>query len=318
MAVALGAAAVAGAGLYYTHRNHELAQRQYEQTQKQFSLAQEQFAHAQEQFAHTRTRDREQAELTREGQVTERYVEAIKLLGSAQLTERLGGIYALERVMRDSERDRSTVIEVLSAFVRNSSRNPPHTPDGEERTLRGAPAQVGPDAQAACTVLARRPSPSDGPYPDLRGASLPGVQLENALLAHANLTDAQLEGANLHGADLRDAILKRAVLKDALCGEACLDGAILVEADMSGASFYESSARGANFKDARTEGVVILQTDLDSASGLKAGHVATWFLDGSVNLPSHIRQDARVMSRMAETVELLTTALRQSEASDEE
>ena len=40
--------------------------------------------------------------LSREGQVTDRYTRAIEQLGSDKLDVRIGGIYALERVARDS------------------------------------------------------------------------------------------------------------------------------------------------------------------------------------------------------------------------
>ena len=59
--------------------------------------------------------------LSREGQVTDRYTKAIEQLGSDKLDVCLGGIYALERIARDSARDHPTVIEVLSAFIREHS-----------------------------------------------------------------------------------------------------------------------------------------------------------------------------------------------------
>ena len=40
--------------------------------------------------------------LSRQGQVTERYANAIEQLGEDKLDVRLGGIYSLERVARDS------------------------------------------------------------------------------------------------------------------------------------------------------------------------------------------------------------------------
>ena len=52
-------------------------------------------------------------ELTEQGQVTDRYTKAIEQLGSDKLDVRIGGIYALERVARDSARDHPTVMEVL-------------------------------------------------------------------------------------------------------------------------------------------------------------------------------------------------------------
>jgi hypothetical protein len=60
-------------------------------------------------------------ELTGQGQVTDRYTKAIEQLGSKEIDVRIGGIYALERIARDSARDQPTVMEVLAAFVRDHS-----------------------------------------------------------------------------------------------------------------------------------------------------------------------------------------------------
>jgi hypothetical protein len=60
-------------------------------------------------------------QVTEQGHITERYTKAIELLGDDKLTVRLGGIYALERIATDSARDQWTIMEVLSAFVRDSS-----------------------------------------------------------------------------------------------------------------------------------------------------------------------------------------------------
>ncbi|GAA4611895.1 hypothetical protein GCM10023195_50640 [Actinoallomurus liliacearum] len=55
---------------------------------------------------------------TEQGQITDRYTKAIEQLGSDKLDVRLGGIYALERLVRDSARDNHTVYDVLAAFLR--------------------------------------------------------------------------------------------------------------------------------------------------------------------------------------------------------
>ena len=60
-------------------------------------------------------------EIANESQVTERFTRAIDQLGSEQIAIRLGGIYALERIARDSQKDHWTVVEVLTAFVRERS-----------------------------------------------------------------------------------------------------------------------------------------------------------------------------------------------------
>jgi hypothetical protein len=42
---------------------------------------------------------------------------------------RIGGIYALERIARDSAIDHPTVMEVLAAFIREHSQEQWHPPD---------------------------------------------------------------------------------------------------------------------------------------------------------------------------------------------
>jgi hypothetical protein len=88
-------------------------------------------------------------ELTEQGQVTDRYTKAIEQLGSDKLDVRIGVIYALERIARDSHRDHPTIMAVLAAFIREHSREqwPPAEPGAEppERATR-------PHVQAAATV----------------------------------------------------------------------------------------------------------------------------------------------------------------------
>ena len=62
-------------------------------------------------------------ELDRAGQITERFTRAVEQLGNnGSLEVRLGGIYALERIARDSDEDHGQVVEVLCACVRENTR----------------------------------------------------------------------------------------------------------------------------------------------------------------------------------------------------
>ncbi len=45
---------------------------------------------------------REELAVTREGQITDRYTAAVTNLGDSAMDVRLGGIYALQRIMQDS------------------------------------------------------------------------------------------------------------------------------------------------------------------------------------------------------------------------
>jgi len=90
-------------------------------------------------------------DLTKQGQVTDRYTKAIEQLGSDNLGVRVGGIYALERIARDSAIDHPTVMEMLTAFIRENSheQRPQPDPGSKERFRRR-------DIQAAVSVVGRR------------------------------------------------------------------------------------------------------------------------------------------------------------------
>jgi len=217
-------------------------------------------------------------ELTREGQVTERFTKAIDQLGAVndkgekQLEIRLGGIYALERIARDSERDHWPVMEILTAYVREHAPGPPKPPKGtpsqqgnpsskgDESTVQGQPPKPATDIQAVLTVLGRR----DRTYEkaeqrlDLGGTDLRGAHLEGAQLQRAFLRGAQLQGAHLEGAQLQGATLEGAQLQGATLGDAQLQRATLLSAQLQGATLEGAQLQGA--KDLTIERLSTVKT----------------------------------------------------------
>jgi len=69
--------------------------------------------------------------LSRRGQVTDRFTIALERLGSSELYVRIGGVHALEHVMRDSPGHHDDVIEVLTAFIRDRTRRRARQPDSQ-------------------------------------------------------------------------------------------------------------------------------------------------------------------------------------------
>jgi hypothetical protein len=149
---------------------------------------------------------------TQEGQYTDRYTKAVEQLGSQQIDVRLGAIYALERLARDSTRDSSTIAEVLSAFVRNRA---PSLKDCKTPPA-GSPRQhLATDIKAAITVRQRmRTTETSLPGVDLSQACFAGMALSGLSLAGADLRFADLTGADLSNTDLTGADLSGAILKD--------------------------------------------------------------------------------------------------------
>jgi uncharacterized protein YjbI with pentapeptide repeats len=215
--------------------------------------------------------------LSRRGQITERFVRALERLGSTELYGRIGGIYALERVMRDSPAHIDDVIEVLAAFIReltpHAQSEPPRPPQqGKLRwpwrrapidTAR-LPSQPPEDVQAALTAIGRRPRRRIRPTSrhmlprladlsglHLRGVKLDGMDLRTIVLEGADLREAHFEGADLRHAklswtDLRGAQLFRADLRHAY-----LTKATLCDAGLAGADLRNTALGSADLRNAR-------------------------------------------------------------------
>ena len=151
--------------------------------------------------------------VAQEGQVTERFTRAIEQLGHGEMEIRLGGIYALERLAKDSEKNHGRIMEVLTAYVRENA------PRQEEDTHNGA-KKLPIDIQAILTVIGRRETtdnnrgndPLDLSCTRLVRADLTNANLSGAILVEADLRRAYLSGANLAGADLLGANLSHALL----------------------------------------------------------------------------------------------------------
>lgn len=193
--------------------------------------------------------------ITEEGKVTERFSKAIEQLGHEKLEVRLGGIYSLERIAHDSEKDHWPIMEVLTSFVREraTSTADSNGKDQREQNLATVPA----DVQAILSVIARRVrffGHGEGQPLNLHATSLQGVDLSNAHLEGADLTGAHLEGAVLYYAQLENAILSAAHLQDSVLTGANLEGALLIGANLRGANLEDAQIEWNQLQDAEIEG----------------------------------------------------------------
>ncbi|MBW4646013.1 MAG: pentapeptide repeat-containing protein [Goleter apudmare HA4340-LM2] len=180
-------------------------------------------------------------------QITACFSQSIKQLGNDKITVRLGAIYTLERIAKEYPKDHWTIIEILTAFVRENT-----TLKLEEIGKKKKVIKIGTDIQAALTVIGQHNSKyqlethqrslnhidirdADLHQANLQGTSLISANLQGVVFIGANLQSAFLISANLQGAVLTDANLQGAVLMGANLEMANLQGA-----DMTGARYLTS------------------------------------------------------------------------------
>lgn len=217
-------------------------------------------------------------QLSREGHITDRFTKAIEQLGwvngdKPSIEVRLGAIYALERIALDSPRDHWTIMEILTAYVRENAPLDPDRPYTEGETPRT-------DIQAILTVLGRRRT---GPTRekagqrlslsqcrlcgvDLSNLSLEGINLDEADLRSANLIHANLQHATLVGGDLRRANLARANLQHANVASANFDGAHLYGSNLTRAHMNRITLQGSVLSEACLQHATIGKANLQDTA----------------------------------------------------
>ncbi len=235
--------------------------------------------------------------LAEQGQITERFTKAVEQLGHEQIAVRLGAIYALERVAKDSERDFESIMETLAAYVREKSpwskgRGNPIVPDPD-----GYVSKPEIDISAAINVLARSipfshrqrrrgdPSRIDLRETNLSGLDYPGAQLSGfrfdgsffygADLSEANFGDADLRFAifscaEMQMVDLKNAEMYGAVMNNAVLDEAQCDGARMPQVDLSDAGLRAASFRGVDLSGSVLERASMARADLSDATLIEA------------------------------------------------
>jgi uncharacterized protein YjbI with pentapeptide repeats len=176
--------------------------------------------------------------VSQQGQITGRFNDAIEHLGAASLAVRLGGIYALARIASDSARDAVTIVEILSAYLRDATAV---APSADVRGVSGTAADV-----RAVLMLLGTAEWARAAVIDLRGCRFAGLTT-NAL-------------------DLRGAVLDETVFYECRMPGSVFDGASLVASDFGEAYLRDCSFRGCDAKVANFTGATLRHGDFAGAN----------------------------------------------------
>jgi uncharacterized protein YjbI with pentapeptide repeats len=237
--------------------------------------------------------------LSQDKLVAKRFISAIAQLGHEKIETRIGAIYCLERVAQDFPKEHWTIMEILTAFVRENApirkRETPKEEESPSTTFgkqKGAAHSIPPldfnfhdespkirtDIQIALTVIGRRNALQDRENQkldlrntDMRRADLLGANLEQADLRESDLCGADLRGSNLSKADLEGAKLSGSILYEANLFQANLHGvnlswANLNRANLCGANLRAANLSGASLRAANLQGANLYKANLQQAT----------------------------------------------------
>ena len=206
--------------------------------------------------------------VSQEGQITDRFSRAVGHLGDDNPTVRLGGIYALERISRDSPRDYGPVMEVLTAFARQQAPLPANA----AATPAASAPPVSAEVAAVIKVIGRRTPEQivtemeEGGCLELTGIYAVGIGLADYDLRHTCWNRSDLRGATLARADLSGATFAGATLAQANLDGVAAQGANFNQADIAQANLSRADLRNANLLAANLSTATLQGTDLRDAN----------------------------------------------------
>ena len=225
--------------------------------------------------------------LTKEKLIVDRFSRAIDQIGSNKEEFVIKGIYALERIAKDYPRERSTIMEILTAFVRKNSPIPAeikklsYQPEEKIKALEKL-KPVNDQVKTALKVIGRlNPDPEnsqedigflviDLSESNLSSANFENANLERANFEHANFQHAELgrtnlNSVNLEHANLKDAKLEHANLKRGRLGRVNLHSARLEHAQLDYANLANAQLNIAYLESVILEGATLEFANLTSA-----------------------------------------------------
>jgi uncharacterized protein YjbI with pentapeptide repeats len=258
----------------------------------------------------------EQVLVTQEAQITERFTRATEQLASDKLEARVGGIYAFQRIARDSDKDLYSVLAILQTFVReNAPREEANEENPPQILFTLPPADIDAAVVSLASLSEHRAEPFslDLHGTDLEGAAITDGDFDPAYLFNTNLQSASIVGGDLSGADFTASNLRRAYLvsgerfnepgiqsgtinlskasfrmaqlHDAEIHGADLSGASLVEATLYRTAIIQVDLSEADFQSAKLDGALLCVVDLRGAKNLTQSQLNVTADGAGVTLP---------------------------------
>jgi len=192
-------------------------------------------------------------------EITGRLSKAIEMLSDEKTYTRLGGIYILERMVRDSSEDHWAVMKLLCSYIRMRSSS--------NESKKGTETKVSEDIQSAFEVIINRNIANDtqslkNRLLDLREVDLSGIEINSVNLSYLRLEGSNLNNSSLHSVKfpkhgegaLHEVSLKNSDLRSADISEACIFEIDFSRSDLSEASFKNSTLQKINLSKCKLWG----------------------------------------------------------------
>lgn len=192
-------------------------------------------------------------QVNREGQITERFTRAIDQLGNESLETRLGGIYALEQIAKETQEYYWPIMQILSSYVKHRAPLDPEVQLGDSAETKLG--HTDEDIQAIISILGSRVG-------EFRKEEERRIDLQGTSLLHTNFGFGNFTGVWFSSADLRHSYFGHANLREASFINANLRQVVFNDVrNLKGVDFHKAKLEEAEIRGVDLEGTIRLSQD---------------------------------------------------------
>ncbi len=246
--------------------------------------------------------------VSEEKQITERFSKAVEMLGhEGSIHIRLGGIYALERIAKDSERDRYPVMQVLAAFVRvktstivrqeaSIEENAPHRYEEfssykdfcerEQEALYGPDYDEGPDPEYYEYYLGTLNENHTSSYLIDVQAAISAIgkrDFKDSDLFSLDLSQTRLDGITFRG-NYKNINFHRTRFRDCIFGsDINMGDANFLQSNFREAVFEKAKFKYADFREVRFDRSIFLTSTFEGTD-FRSSHLLGAKFSGRTNI----------------------------------
>ena len=215
-------------------------------------------------------------QLSHEAQMTERFTHAIEQIGNDNTSVRVGGLYALQRLAKDSSsKDFLPVLDIVVSYLREYALKSNELLESKYQYSGNKLRKISKPSYLKKFIL----DYDEGKFERRRDGIIRGLPLDvysatsvlRELLQRGNTalrlqkdeelaSHIELNGLKLQKSDLHDIILNYADFREATLAESNLQNSVLKYAD-----FENADLRGINLNNSNLEGAVLINATLSEA-----------------------------------------------------
>ncbi|MEM1218713.1 MAG: pentapeptide repeat-containing protein, partial [Bacteroidota bacterium] len=216
------------------------------------------------------------------GQVTDRFAKAIELLGNDSIESKIGAIYALEKIAKDSYSYHWNIMEILAAFIRSNSPTEAYRSNGVNYDY------FKEAVTSALIVIARRNILLDekGKKLDISKVSLSGLKIDKGDFTNLNFSFCDIYQVSFQSCNFMDMTFRNCDLSTCR---------------FSGSTFKNSTFSGVGMRFCRMDKVVyedvsFLDIFIESTIIKQATFIRPEFVDSTLQLSLNSLKNMKMVS----------------------